>query len=115
MLSDFTSRYMEAHSLVSFYRREHKKLMHRVFFSYGLSCGLVLMMLYLAGMGYTIPVFVPLLQGGLFIYGSAMLGLSFRLLSDQIAKAETDKFNRWCALDELGFLPVNKRYLDITQ
>ena len=115
MLADFTQRYATASSWVSYHRRQHKRLMFRAFFSYGISAGLLLMMLYFAGNNYPIPISIPLLQGGLFIYGSVMLGLGFRMLSGPIANAETVKFESWCALDSLGFLPVNKRNLDITE
>jgi len=104
MLADFTRRYASASCWVDYYRQQHKRLMFRAFFSYGISVGLVMMMLYLAGNNYTIPIFVPLLQGGLFIYGSAMLGLGFRLLRNQIAEAESDKFDKWSSICELDSL-----------
>jgi hypothetical protein len=115
MLTDFTRRYLTADALVTYHRSQHKKLMFRVFFSYGISVGLLLMVLYLAGNKYPIPIFLPLLQGGLFIYGSVMLGLGFQMLSGVIARAETVKFDKWVAIDELRFLPVSKSALDIAE
>jgi len=108
-LHTFTSRYANAAIMVEHHRRQHKSLMFRVFFSYGISCGLMLMILYLVGNNYPIPFFLPLLQGALFIYGSAMLGLGFRMLSGIIARAETEKFNRWAAICELEAIPFAKR------
>lgn len=99
----FISTYSNADCRVSYWRREHRRLMTRASFSYGISFGLLLMILSLAGNNYPFPIFLPLLQGSLFIYGSVMTVLGFRLLNNQIAKAETDKLNSWSIIEELEF------------
>ncbi len=52
-------------------------------------------------MNYPIPFPLPILQGGLFIYGCLMLGLSMRLANTKLAKAETHKLDCWSDICEL--------------
>lgn len=107
-LKDFIYPYVNASCTVSYLNRQHSRLMTRVFFAYGISLGLLMAIIYLAGSNYPIPFAFGMLQGAAFFYACVMLGLAYRMSSNQIRLAERDKFDRYVPLCELDFVSVKK-------
>lgn len=107
-LKEFIYPYATASHKVSYLNRQHSRLMTRMFFAYGVSLGLMMGIIYLAGSNCHIPMAFAALQAVSFIYGCAMLGLAYRMSSNQIRAAEREKFDRYVPLCELDFMPVEK-------
>lgn len=105
-LSYFTISYIKSSFAVDDHYRQYRKLIARMYLSFGATMGLLISNYFLYMEKNLILASLILMNGWLFIYSIIMLSYSHHYKKKNIIPAEHEKFDRWADICDLEFIPV---------